>query len=139
MDYAAKIEKDADMGYVASFPDLPHVNAFGATRKECLAQAKEALDAAMESDLSLGNTFIQPTTVPDADRGLFAVELSPKVEIAYKIFEARRGMTKAKVAKAAGMTPQAYQRFETPKGSPSVDTLYRIAAALGKRLEVRLV
>ena len=39
MDYAAKIEKDADMGYVASFPDLPHVNAFGATRKECLVRA----------------------------------------------------------------------------------------------------
>lgn len=31
MIYACKIEKDKDMGYVASFPDLPNVNAFGAS------------------------------------------------------------------------------------------------------------
>lgn len=137
MFYAAKIEKDKDMGFVVSFPDLPNVNAFGSTRKEALKQAKEALDAAMECDLELGNTFIMSTTLPDADKGLFAIELSPKIEIAYKIFEARRGMKKAQVAKAAGMTPQAYQRFETAKNSPSVETLYRIAAALGKKLEIR--
>lgn len=137
MDYAAKIEKDKHLGFVASFPDLPNVNAFGATKKECLDMAKEALDGAMACDLDSGNAFVPPTTVPDADKGLFPVQLSPKVEIAYKIFEARRGTAKAKVARAAGMTPQAYQRFETPKGSPSVETLYRIAAALGKRLEIR--
>ena len=136
MDYAVKIEKDEDMGFVASFPDLPNVNAFGESVDEALAQAKAALDGAMECDLEMGLSFVYPKTVPDKDRGLYAVGLSPRVEIAYKIFEARRGKKKAQVAKAAGMTPQAYQRFETPKGSPSVETLYRIANALGKRLEI---
>lgn len=139
MDYAVKIESDKDMGYVASFPDLPNVNAFGATRKECLEQAKAALDAAMECDLDAGNSFVMPTTVPDPDRGLMPVQLSPKVEIAYKLFEARGTMRKAQVAKAARISPQAYQRFETTKGSPSVETLYRLAAAMGKRLEISFV
>ncbi|MBR4915803.1 MAG: type II toxin-antitoxin system HicB family antitoxin [Fibrobacter sp.] len=136
MDYAAKVEKDKKMGFVVSFPDLPNVNAFGRTQKEALAQAKDALDGAMESDLELGYTFVYPKTEPNPKKGLFPVALSPKVEIAYKIFEARRGMKKSQVAKAAGMTPQAYQRFETPNGSPSVETLYRIANALGKKLEI---
>ena len=38
MDYAAKIEKDKDMGYVVSFPDLPYVNACGETREEAIKQ-----------------------------------------------------------------------------------------------------
>lgn len=139
MQYAVKIEKDKKMGYVASFPDLPNVNAFGATKSEALREAKEALDGAMECDLEMGMSFIKPKTQPDKDKGLFAVELSPKVEIAYKLFEARRGKKKNQVAKLAGMTPQAYQRFETTKSSPSVETLYRLAHALGKQLVIDFV
>ena len=121
MDYAAKIEKDKDMGYVVSFPDLPNVNAFGETREEAIKQAKD----------------VYPKTMPDADKNLVAIQLSPRIEVAYKIFEARRGKTKAEVAKAVGFTPQAYQRFETPKGTPTVETLYKIAAALGKKLVIK--
>ncbi|PWJ59812.1 MULTISPECIES: type II toxin-antitoxin system HicB family antitoxin [unclassified Fibrobacter] len=139
MIYACKIEKDKDMGYVASFPDLPNVNAFGASIGEALAMAKEAMDGAFECDLDLGLTFVYPKTEPNEKKGLYAVELSPKIEVAYKIFEARRGKTKTQVAKKAGISPQAYQRFETPKGSPSVETLYKIAAALGKKLEINFV
>ena len=139
MEYAAKVEKDKEMGFVVSFPDLPNVNAFGSTLEEALVQAKDALDGAMECDLELGNTFIYPKTMPESEKDLYPIALSPKIEIAYKIFEARRGKKKSQVAKAAGMTPQAYQRFETPAGSPSVETLYRIASALGKKLEIAFV
>ena len=139
MNYAAKIEKDKDMSFVVSFPDLPNVNAFGDTQEEALKQAKDALDGAMECDLDLGNTMILPKTMPDSDKGLYPVELSPRIEIAYKLFEARRGQKKSEVARRANITPQAYQRFETPKGSPSVETLYKLAHALGKQLVVEFV
>ena len=68
MNYAAKIEKDKDMGFVVSFPDLPNVNAFGDTQEEALRQSKDALDGAMECDLDLGNTMILPKTMPDSDK-----------------------------------------------------------------------
>lgn len=138
MNYAAKIEKDKDMGFMVSFPDLPNVNAFGDTQ-EALKQAKDALDGAMECDLDLGNTMILPKTMANTDMGLYPVELSPRIEIAYKLFEARRGQKKSEVARRAKMSPQAYQRFETPKGSPSVETLYKLAHALGKQLVVEFV
>ena len=139
MNYAAKIEKDKDMGFVVSFPDLPNVNAFGDTQEVALKQAKDALDGAMECDLDLGNTMILPKTMPDSDKGLYPVELSPRIEIAYKLFEARRGQKKSDVARRANITPQAYQRFETPKGSPSIETLYKLAHALGKQLVIEFV
>ncbi len=139
MYYAARLEKDRDMGYVVSFPDLPNVNAFGKTRAEALRMAKEALNGAMACDLEAGLAFAKPSTVPDIDRGLFPVELSVNVEVAYRLFEARRGMKKAEVARRAGITPQAYQRFETTKGSPSFDTVSRLAHAMGKELVWSLV
>ncbi|MBQ5463306.1 MAG: type II toxin-antitoxin system HicB family antitoxin [Fibrobacter sp.] len=134
MNYAAKIEEDKYVGFVVSFPDLPNVNAFGDTPEDALRQAKDALDGAMECDLDLGNTMILPKTEP-----LVGVGLSPRIEIAYKLFEARRGQKKSEVARRANITPQAYQRFETPKGSPSIETLYKLAHALGKQLVIEFV
>lgn len=139
MNYAAKVIEDKYVGYMVSFPDLPNVNAFGDTPEDALRQAKDALDAAMGCALELGNTMVLPRTEPDPDKGLHAVELSPRIEIAYKLFEARRGQKKSEVARRANITPQAYQRFETPKGSPSVETLYKLAHALGKQLVIEFV
>ena len=76
---------------------------------------------------------------PDSDKGLYPVELSPRLRIANKLFEVRRGQKKSEVARRAKISPQAYQRFETPKGSPSVETLYKLAHALGKQLVVEFV
>ena len=88
MNYAAKIEKDNDMGFVVSFPDLPNVNAFGDTQEEALRQAQDALDGAMECDLNLGNTMILPKAMPNTDKGLYPVELSPRIETLYKLAHA---------------------------------------------------
>ena len=139
MIYAALLEKDKDMGFIVSFLDLPNVNAFGETKEEALAMAKEALDGATASDLKMGVSFIYPKTAPNARENLFAIELSPKIEVAYKIFEARRGLKKNEVAKRVGMSPQAYQRFETPNGSSSVETLCKIGHTMGKPLEISFV
>ena len=98
--------------------------------------AKQADGAVMAT---LGNTMILPKTMPNTDKGLYPVELSPRIEIAYKLFEARRGQKKSEVARRANITPQAYQRFETPKGSPSIETLYKLAHALGKQLVIEFV
>jgi antitoxin HicB len=38
------------------------------------------------------------------------------------------------VARRANITPQAYQRFETP-----IETLYKLAHALGKQLVIEFV
>jgi predicted RNase H-like HicB family nuclease/DNA-binding XRE family transcriptional regulator len=139
MFYAAKIIKDKDMGYVASFPDKENVITSGSTLEQAREAAAEALNGTLETELSLGMSLIEPKVLPNAKKNLYAIDVHPELEIAYRLFEARRGKTKQEVAKAAGMTKQAYQRFETPAGNPTIATLYRLAKACGKHLEIRLV
>jgi len=62
-----------------------------------------------------------------------------------EILGARReaGLTQAQVAERMGTKASAVARLESAlvsgKHSPSIDTLRKCAAAVGKRLEVRLV
>ncbi|TAN68790.1 MAG: XRE family transcriptional regulator [Methylobacter sp.] len=62
-----------------------------------------------------------------------------------EILSARReaGLTQAQVAKRMGTKPSAVARLESAlvsgKHSPSIDTLRKYAAAVGKKLEVHLV
>lgn len=49
------------------------------------------------------------------------------------------GLTQAEVAERAGTTQSAIARLEGGRVSPSVNTLRRYAAAVGKRLRVEMV
>lgn len=69
------------------------------------------------------------------------------LEAEFAVFDeltrARReaGLTQADVAKRTGTKPPAISRIEAPdtKHSPSLRTLQKYAAAVGCRLEIRLV
>jgi predicted RNase H-like HicB family nuclease len=39
---------DADHGYIAVFPEVPRISAFGATEEEALAELREVLQAVVE-------------------------------------------------------------------------------------------
>ena len=62
-------------------------------------------------------------------------------EVMGRIVEARmaEGMTQSELAEACGMRPANLCRLENGNGNPSVATLARIAAGLGKRLEINFV
>lgn len=62
-------------------------------------------------------------------------------EVMNRIVEARiaEGMTQAELAAACGMKPANLCRLENGNGNPSVATLARIAAGLGRRLEINFV
>ncbi len=68
-----------------------------------------------------------------------------KYAILDEILSARReaGLTQAQVAERMGTKASAVARLESAlvsgKHSPSIETLRKYAAAVGKRLEVRLV
>ncbi len=57
------------------------------------------------------------------------------------VFEARRrhGLSQASLARRAGTTQRHVSRIERGEVSPSVDTLRRLLAAMGERLELRAV
>lgn len=51
----------------------------------------------------------------------------------------QRGMTQAELARLVGTTQPGISRLESGAYNPSVALLRKVAAALGARLEVRLV
>lgn len=63
------------------------------------------------------------------------------LEPAYQIARLRieRGLTQAELAKAVGTRQSGIARLENGKHDPRLSTLRRVAAALGRRLEVRFV
>ena len=71
--------------------------------------------------------------------------LEPEFEILRQMLQARKdaGLTQAQVAQRMGTKPPAVTRLESSlssaKHSPSLATLRKYAAAVGCRLEVRLI
>lgn len=100
--------------------------------------AKDAMELTLY-DVFDGSPLPEARTKPDPEKGLYAVEVSPSLSIALQLVAARGKKTQRQAADEMGMHLQAYQRLENPKSNLSVRMLERIAAHLGKRLEVRLV
>jgi predicted RNase H-like HicB family nuclease/DNA-binding XRE family transcriptional regulator len=137
MEYAAKIKQNGKWWEV-SFPDKPNVNTCGESLEHALEMAREALNGMLEGELEMEIPLVNPKTKSNTGKGLYAISVNPEIEIAYLIFGARQGKSKVQAAKALGISKEAYQRFETPLGNPTWETLNRVVKALGKRLEIRL-
>ncbi|HEY4487687.1 MAG TPA: helix-turn-helix transcriptional regulator [Candidatus Paceibacterota bacterium] len=67
--------------------------------------------------------------------------LEPKYALIHAILDARikKGVTQAEIAKRAGTTQSAIARFESGVGNPTLDFMQRVSAAVGARLEVRIL
>ena len=67
--------------------------------------------------------------------------LKPKYDLIRAILDARikKGVTQAQIAKRAGTTQSAIARFESGVGNPTLDFLQKISAAVGARLEVKIL
>src|SRR3989344_783285 len=67
--------------------------------------------------------------------------LKPKYDLIRAILDARikRGVTQKEIARRAGTTQSAIARFESGVGNPTLDFLSRVSAAVGARLEVRIL
>ena len=138
MFYTAHIYKDGD-AYSVEFPDLGDTFSFGATLEEAKRNAEEALDCTLRALLDEKRPSPEPKTKANASKGLYAISTSPTVECAYAVIKARGRTPAVVIANRMGISPQSYSRIENPRSNLSVRTMAKAAAALGKRLEIRLV
>jgi len=136
--YWARITKQRSGGYLVEFPDLPGCVTEGRTTRDALANAHEALSGWLFVALKHGDEV--PVGRPRRQRGCHRVTPDLDVAVPLTILSARkrRGLTQADVARALGVTQQAYRKFETPgKGNPTLKTLERISEVLGLELILR--
>ena len=67
--------------------------------------------------------------------------LKPKYDLIRAILDARikKGVTQKELARRAGTTQSAIARFESGVGNPTLDFLTKVSAAVGARIEVRML
>jgi antitoxin HicB len=124
--YPATVEKQSDGSFFVQFVDLPDTFTEGRTREEALFNAGEVLSAMLAWRLDEAHDVPAPT---------------PKVKGAHYVAPdamllrlARGERSLSDLARALETSWPAAKRLEDPRHWPSLKTLDRAAAALGKRL-----
>ena len=134
MEYCAKLRKE-DGVYLVSFPDFEHINTYGDTISDAVKYAHDALNLVLAVDFERGFVLPEPSVVKG--RNVYPIRVQPNIAIAYQLRRLRKNRSQADIALKIGISYQAYQKLENPrKCNPTVKTLEKISAAMGKTLDV---
>ena len=133
--YPATIEAQTDGSFFVQFVDLQDTFTEGRTREEALFNAAEVLSAMLAWRLDQAQDVPAPS---QKVRGAQYVAPDAKTQAAMLLRLARGERTLSELARALETSWPAAKRLEDPTHWPSLKTLDRAAAALGKRLVLTL-
>lgn len=136
MRYAAIVTKEKGRT-LAEFPDCPGCQTFAEPGESITEQATDALLGWLEAHLATGDVAPRPSRKALKGRVLW---VNVPARLAVKLYmrweRAEAGLTQTELARRAGVTQQAIAKLEHPKANPTIETLEKVAAALGVRVEV---
>ena len=133
--YPATVESQKDGSYFVQFVDLPDTFTEGQTEEEALFNAAEVLSAMLAWRLDESKDVPAPT---QKVKGAYYIAPDAKTQAAMLMRLARGERTLSDLARALETSWPAARRLEDPTHWPSLKTLERAAAALGKRLVLTL-
>jgi antitoxin HicB len=129
--YPARFEAQADGGFFVQFVDLADTFTEGRTEEEALFNAVDVLSAMLELKLEEGAEIPEPSSHL-ADARYIAPDA--RTQAALLVRRARGEQSLAHLARILDTSWPAVQRLEDPRHWPSLKSLDRAAAALGRRL-----
>ena len=129
--YPATVEVQKDGAFLVRFIDLPDTFTEGRTKEEALFNAAEVLSAMLAWRLEESKDVPAPS---QKVRGAHYVAPDAKTQAAMLLRLARGERTLSELARALETSWPAARRLEDPTHWPSLKTLDRAVAALGKRL-----
>jgi antitoxin HicB len=133
--YPAIVEVQEDGGFLVQFVDLPDTFTEGKTKEEAIFNASEVLSAMLAWRLDESKEVPSPSqNVANAHY----IAPDAKTQAAMLLRLARGERTLSELARALETSWPAAKRLEDPTHWPSLKTLDRAAAALGKRLVLTL-
>lgn len=142
MVYAAVISQEGPHT-LARFPDAPGCQTFAGKGQDIAEEAREALEGWLEAHLAAGE--VPPPVgrrAPRVGRGEYVMQVAVSAKLALQVGlrQARHaaGLTQAQLARRVGVSQQAIAKVESPDANPSIDTLQKVARALGAQLVVSL-
>ena len=133
--YPATVEKQEDGSFLVRFVDLADTFTEGQTREEALFNASEVLSAMLAWRLDEAKDVPAPSLKV---KGAHYIAPDAKTQAAMLLRLARGERTLSDLARTLETSWPAAKRLEDPTHWPSLKTLDRAAAALGKRLVLSL-
>lgn len=133
--YPATVERQDDGTFLVQFVDLLDTFTEGHTKEEALFNAAEVLSVMLAWRLDEGKDVPAPTAKM---KGVHYIAPDAKTQAAMLLRLARGERTLSDLARALETSWPAAKRLEDPTHWPSLKTLERAAAALGKRLVLTL-
>lgn len=133
--YPATVEPQADGSFLVRFVDLEDTFTEGRTKDEALFNAAEVLSAMLAWRLDEGKEVPPPSP---KIKGAHYIAPDAKTQAAMLLRLARAERSVSDLARALETSWPAAKRLEDPTHWPSLKTLERAAAALGKRLVLTL-
>ena len=129
--YPATIEEQPGGGFFVQFIDFQDTFTEGQTEEEALFNAVEVLSAMLDLKLEDGGEIPAPTLKTD---GVRYIAPDAKTQAALLVRHARGEKSLSDLARALETSWPSARRLEDPRHWPSLKSLDRAAAALGKRL-----
>jgi antitoxin HicB len=133
-----RFEPQASGGVLAQFIDIPEAHSCGATEGDAGGDnALDCLMAALGGYITLGRAIPPPSPA----RGRPVVILPPLVVAKLALYEAMRAerISRSELARRLGLQENAVRRLLDLDHRSHIDQVDRALAALGRRLEVRIL
>jgi transcriptional regulator with XRE-family HTH domain/predicted RNase H-like HicB family nuclease len=141
MHYVAYISREGT-NVLAEFPDCPGCQTFAESSDDLAGAAREALEGWLEAHLVGGQVPPRPVERASAPTGvkIARVGVRPGLAAALAIRWARHDakLSQKQLGDLAGVAQQQIARLENPDENPSLDTLSKVATALGLDVNVGL-
>jgi antitoxin HicB len=129
--YPAVLENQPNGGFFVSFVDLPDTFTEGETKEEALFNASEVLSAMLVWRLEEAKDVPAPS---QKVKGAHYIAPDAKTQAAMLLRLARGERSLSELARALETSWPSAKRLEDASHWPSLKTLDRAAAALGKKL-----
>jgi transcriptional regulator with XRE-family HTH domain/predicted RNase H-like HicB family nuclease len=137
MRYPAVVTKEGK-NVLADFPTCPGCHTFAPPGRDIEHEAKEALELWLESHLQERMLPPRPPRTFKARKGtLLWVPVEPKLGVKLELRWMREdlGLTQAELAELAGVSQPAIAQLESPDSNPTINTLNRVARAMGAQID----
>jgi antitoxin HicB len=129
--YPATVESQEDGSFLVTFVDLPDTFTEGQSKEEALFNAAEVLSGMLAWRLEEAKDVPAPS---QKVKGAHYVAPDAKTQAAMLLRLARGERSLSELARALETSWPSAKRLENPTHWPSLKTLDRAAAALGKKL-----
>lgn len=133
--YPALVETDEAGFVLVTFPDVPEAGADGESLDEALAEAADALGAALAGYVHADRDLPEPSA---PERGQYMVPVRPHVAAALALRAAMRaqGITNVELARRLGVDERVARRLVNPDYPSKLEKMAAALEAVGRDLVV---